>query len=50
MSTNNRGNSSGGGNKQPPDVNYRDAKTGQYVTENYAKRHPDTTVKERDRK
>ena len=44
---NNRSNS---GNKQPPDVNYRDAKSGQYVTERYAKNHPATTVKEHDRK
>lgn len=36
--------------KQAPDVNYRDAKNGRYVPETYAKRHPDTTVKEHDRK
>lgn len=28
---------------------YRDAKTGHYVTANYAKAHPDTTVCERDK-
>lgn len=26
---------------------YRDAKTGQFTTEKYADKHPDTTVKER---
>lgn len=26
--------------------NYRDARTGQYVTDEYAKENPDTTVKE----
>lgn len=30
----------------PPD--FRSAKTGRFVTEDYAKRHPDTTVKERN--
>lgn len=25
---------------------YRDAKTGRFVTEDYAKRHPGTTVRE----
>jgi len=28
---------------------YRDAETGEYVTEEYAKRHPKTTVHERDK-
>ena len=28
------------------DAGYRSAKTGQYVTEEYAKSHPSTTVKE----
>jgi hypothetical protein len=46
--TTNRNN--GNSNKQPPDVNYRDAKSGQYVTERYAKNHPATTVREHDRK
>lgn len=30
------------------DVDYRDAKSGQYVTEEYAEENPDTTVAERD--
>lgn len=41
---------SSGSSKQPPDVNYRSASTGRYVKEHYAKTHPDSTVKERDRK
>lgn len=28
---------------------YRDAKTGEYVTPEYAKKHPSTTVKETDK-
>lgn len=28
---------------------YRDAKTGRYVTEKYADKHPNTTVKETDK-
>jgi hypothetical protein len=28
---------------------YRDARTGQYITENEAKKHPNTTVKETDK-
>lgn len=31
-------------------VNYRSAKTGQYVKEDYAKKHPATTVKETEKK
>jgi len=31
---------------QPQEPKYRDAKTGAYVTEEYALAHPDTTVKE----
>jgi hypothetical protein len=30
-------------------VRYRSAITGRYVTEEYAKKHPETTVKERDK-
>jgi hypothetical protein len=30
-----------------PHYIYRDAKTGRIVTEAYAKKHPDTTVRER---
>jgi hypothetical protein len=30
-------------------VRYRSAITGRYVTEAYAKKHPKTTVKERDK-
>lgn len=30
-------------------TNYRDADTGQYTSEDYAKKHPDTTVKETDK-
>lgn len=33
--------------KEPP--KYRDAGSGQYVTEDYAKKHPKTTVKETDK-
>lgn len=29
-------------------VRHRDAETGKYVTEEYAKKHPKTTVKETD--
>lgn len=29
---------------------YRDARTGQYVSEEYAKKNPNTTVKETDKK
>lgn len=29
-------------------TDYRSAKTGEFVTEQYAKKHPDTTVKERN--
>jgi hypothetical protein len=31
------------------EVRYRDATTGEYVTEEYAKEHPDTTVAETER-
>lgn len=31
-------------------VRHRSAKTGEYVTEKYAKAHPATTVKETDKK
>lgn len=31
-------------------THYRSAKNGQYVTPDYAKKHPDTTVKETDKK
>jgi len=31
-------------------VHYRDAEDGQYVTKEYAEKHPDTTVKEKDKK
>ncbi|EEZ93448.1 hypothetical protein [Legionella longbeachae] len=30
-------------------VKYRDAGSGKYVTENYAKKHPKTTVSESDK-
>jgi hypothetical protein len=30
-------------------THHRSAKTGQYVSENYAKKHPNTTVKETDK-
>ena len=30
-------------------TSYRDAGTGQYVKEDYAKKHPKTTVKETDK-
>ena len=30
-------------------VRHRDAGTGKYVTEQYAKKHPKTTVKETDK-
>jgi len=33
--------------KGPP--NYRSAKTGKFVTEQYAKRHPSTTEKEHNK-
>jgi hypothetical protein len=29
---------------------YRDARTGRFVTKDYAKKHPDTTVKEERRR
>lgn len=32
--------------KPPATPDYRSAKTGQFVTESYAKRHPATTVRE----
>jgi len=32
--------------KPAPAPDYRSAKTGQFVTEGYAKRHPATTVRE----
>lgn len=32
--------------KQKKEIHYRDAITGEYVTEAYALEHPDTTVKE----
>lgn len=35
---------------QTKDANYRDTVTGKYVTEDYAKKHKDTTVKEIDKK
>jgi hypothetical protein len=31
------------------ETHHRDAKTGQYVTEKYAKKHPATTVTEHDK-
>ena len=31
-------------------THFRSAKTGRYVTEGYAKKHPSTTVKETDKK
>lgn len=31
-------------------THYRDAGTGQYVTKQYADKHPKTTVKETDKK
>lgn len=31
-------------------IRYRDAETGHYVTEDYAKKNPKTTVKETDKK
>ena len=31
-------------------TNYRDAKSGEYVTKKYAEKHPKTTVKETDKK
>lgn len=31
-------------------THYRDAESGQYVKEDYAKKHPKTTVKETDKK
>ena len=34
--------------KKPDPPDYRSAKTGRFVTEDYAKRHPATTVKERN--
>ncbi|NND23548.1 MAG: multidrug transporter [Acidimicrobiia bacterium] len=30
-------------------VRHRSAKTGEYVTERYAKKHPSTTVRETDK-
>ena len=50
MSSKSNSGSKGGGSKQPPDVNYRNAKDGQYVKETYADKHPNTTVKETDKK
>ena len=35
---------------QQKSTHYRDAKTGHYVTEKYADKHPKTTVKETDKK
>ncbi len=32
--------------KPPVTPDYRSAKTGQFVTEQFAKRHPSTTVRE----
>ena len=32
--------------KQNPPPDYRSAKTGRFVTEDYAKHHPATTVRE----
>lgn len=34
----------------PTTTRHRSAKTGEYVTEEYAKKHPSTTVKEKDKK
>ena len=31
-------------------IHYREVEKGQYVSEQYAKKHPDTTVKETDNK
>lgn len=36
--------------KPKPQVHYRDAKTGEYVTKEYADKHKGITVKETDRK
>ncbi len=36
--------------KKSTTTHYRSAKTGQYVTKDYAKKHPATTVKETDKK
>lgn len=35
--------------KPKESTRYRDAETGEYVTEDYAKKHPKTTVKEKDK-
>lgn len=32
-----------------PTTDYRSAKTGRFVTEKYAKKHPSTTVKEKNK-
>lgn len=34
--------------KKQSSTDFRSAKTGRFVTEEYAKRHPATTVKERN--
>ena len=35
--------------KKTEKVSYRSAKDGRYVTKEYAKKHPDTTIKETDK-
>ena len=46
-SKNHRGSSNSNKQTQP---DYRSAVTGRFVKEQYAKTHPDTTVKERNKK
>lgn len=36
--------------KSKPSSSYRSAKTGRYVTDKYGKSHPNTTVKETNKK
>lgn len=36
--------------KQGKSTHYRDAESGQYVTKKEAEKHPNTTVKETDKK
>ncbi len=40
------GNRGGGSKGSGPGPRYRDSRTGEYVSENYAKRHPDTTQRD----
>lgn len=35
--------------KVPTQTSHRDSRTGQFVTERYADRHPDTTQRERNK-